>query len=259
MPDSRPFCGSLTCSDIYFASKDNFGADRAVAEKLLEVYPPIAETVPESRRFMGRAVTWLAGQGTTQFIDLGAGLPTAPNTHETAQATNPEAAVAYIDNDPIVISHLRALLANHNDRVAVIPADLRDRDAILGDPELASVIDLDKPVCVAMGMVLHFFAPDEAASVVRDYMSAVAPGSYLVATIASGKGPLAATFFETYNASGFSTMYNHTSEQFASFFADLDILPPGLADARRIRPGWSDLVPSRKRPDRVLAGIARVP
>jgi O-methyltransferase involved in polyketide biosynthesis len=249
--------------DYLLGGKDNFAADRAVAEKLLAVYPPIAETVPESRRFMGRAVTWLAGQGVSQFIDLGAGLPTTPNTHETARAANPEAAVAYIDNDPIVISHLRALLAIHDDQVAVVSGDLRDRDVILADPELTSVIDLDKPVCVAMGMVLHFFPTDfptdVAARVVRSYMSAVAPGSYLVATIASGKGPLAGTFYETYNASGFATMYNHTSAQFASFFAGLDIVPPGLADARRIRPGWTDLVPSPKRPDRVLAGIARVP
>lgn len=245
--------------DYLLGGKDNFAADRVVAEKLLAIYPPIAETVPESRRFVGRAVTWLAGQGVPQFIDLGAGLPTAPNTHETARAANPEATVAYIDNDPVVISHLRALLAIHDDQVAVVAGDLRDRDAILGNPELTSVIDLNKPVCVALGMVLHFFSPGEAASVVRRYMSAVAPGSYLLATIASGKGPLAATFYETYNASGFTTMYNHTSAQFASFFADLDILPPGLADARRIRPGWSDPVPSRKRPDRVLAGIARVP
>jgi S-adenosyl methyltransferase len=243
--------------DYLLGGKDNFAADRAVADKLLAVYPPIAETIPESRRFMERAVTWLAGQrGVAQFIDLGAGLPTAPNTHETAQDANPESTVAYVDNDPIVISHLGALLANHNDRVVVISADVADREVILRDPRLTSVIDLSKPVCVAMGMMLHFFTADAAAELVKHYMSAVAPGSYLVATIASGKGPLADTFYQTYNADGFATMYNHTSAQFASFFADLEIMPPGLADARRIRPGWNDLAPSRKRPDRVLAGIA---
>jgi S-adenosyl methyltransferase len=88
-------------------------------------------------------------------------------------------------------------------------------------------------------------------------MSAVAPGSYLIATIASGKGKLAGRFYETYNASGFATMYNHTSADFASFFGDLEIMPPGLGDARRIRPGWSEMTPAPKRPDRVLAGIAR--
>jgi hypothetical protein len=246
--------------DYLLGGKDNFAADRVVADKLLAVYPPAAETVPESRRFMERAVAWLVGrQGVAQFIDLGAGLPTAPNTHETAQQVCPEATVAYVDNDPIVVLHLRALLANHNDRVAVVDADVADRDAILRDPGLTSVIDLSKPVCVAMGMILHFFPADTAAILVKRYMSALAPGSYLVATIASGKGPLADTFYETYNAWGFATMHNHTSAQFASFFDGLEIMSPGLADARRIRPGWSDLSPSRKRPDRVLAGIARVP
>jgi hypothetical protein len=126
-----------------------------------------------------RAVTWVAGQGITQFIDLGAGLPTAPNTHATAQAVSPAAAVAYVDNDPVVISHLTALLAHHADRAAVI--------------------------------------------------------------------------------AGFATMYNHKSADFASFFGDLEIMPPGLGDARRIRPGWSELTSVPRRPDRILAGIARVP
>ena len=243
--------------DYLLGGKDNFAADRAVAEKLLAVYPPIVETVPESRRFVERAVTWVAGQGVTQFIDLGAGLPTEPNTHETAQTASPEATVAYIDDDPIVISHLTALLAHHNDRVGVIPGDLRDRDAILDAPELRAVIDLSRPVCVIMGMILHFDTADAGAGLVKRYMSAVAPGSYLIATIASGKGTLAGEFYQTYNASGFATMYNHTSAEFESFFGDLEIIPPGLDDARRIRPGWCELAPSPRRPDRVLAGIAR--
>ena len=243
--------------DYLLGGKDNFAADRAVAEELLAVYPPIIETVPESRRFVERAVTWVSRQGITQFIDLGAGLPTAPNTHETALTANPGATVAYVDNDPVVISHLTALLAHHDDRIAVIPGDLRDRDAILGVPGLSAVIDLSKPVCVILGMILHFDTAAAGAGLVKRYMSVVAPGSYLIATIASGKGTLAGKFYETYNANGFATMYNHTSADFASFFGDLEIMPPGLGDARRIRPGWSEMVPAPKRPDRVLAGIAR--
>jgi hypothetical protein len=244
--------------DYLLGGKDNFAADRAVGEKLLAVYPPIIETVPESRRFVERAVTWVAGQGITQFIDLGAGLPTAPNTHVTAQTASPAAAVAYVDNDPVVISHLTALLAHHSDRVAVISGDLHDRDAILGATRLRAVIDLAKPVCVIMGMILHFDTAGAAAGLVKRYMSAVAPGSYLIATIASGKGTLAGEFYETYNASGFATMYNHTSGDFASFFSDLEVMPPGLGDARRIRPGWRELASAPRRPDRVLAGIARL-
>jgi O-methyltransferase involved in polyketide biosynthesis len=245
--------------DFLLGGKDNFAADRAVAQKLLAVYPPIIETVPESRRFAERAVTWVAGQGITQFIDLGAGLPTAPNTHVTAQAASPAAAVAYVDNDPVVISHLAALLAHHSARVAVISGDLHDRDAILGATGLRAVIDLSKPVCVVMGMILHFDTADAAAGLVKRYMSAAAPGSHLIATIASGKGSLAGRFYETYNASGFATMYNHTPADFASFFGDLEVIPPGLGDARQIRPGWSELSTAAKRPDRILAGIARVP
>jgi hypothetical protein len=176
----------------------------------------------------------------------------------TVQEASPAAAVAYVDNDPVVISHLTALLAYHSDRVAVISGDLRDRDAILGAAELRAVIDLSKPVCVIMGMILHFETADAAAGLVKRYMSAVAPGSYLIATIASGKGPRAEEFYETYNASGFAAMYNHTSTDFASFFGDLEIVPPGLGDSRRIRPGWSELASAPKRPDRIVAGIARV-
>ena len=245
--------------DYLLGGKDNFAADREVAEKLLAVYPPIIETVPESRRFVERAVSWAAAeQGITQFIDLGAGLPTAPNTHETAQAASPAAMIAYVDSDPVVISHLTALLAQHNDRVAVTYADLRDHEAILGDPGLRAVIDLGRPVCVVMGMILHFETAGAASALVKRYMSAVVPGSCLIATIASGKGSLAGEFYRTYNASGFATMYNHAPAAFASFFDDLEIIAPGRGDARQIRPGWSDLLPAPKRPDRVLAGIARV-
>jgi O-methyltransferase involved in polyketide biosynthesis len=244
--------------DYLLGGKDNFAADRAVAQKLIAVYPPIIETVPESRRFAERAVTWVAEQGVTQFIDLGAGLPTAPNTHVTAQAASPGAAVAYVDNDPVVISHLTALLAHHSNRVTAISGDLHDRDAILGAAELRAVIDLGRPVCVVMGMILHFETAEAAAGLVQRYMSAVAPGSYLIATIASGKGSRADEFYQAYNAGGFATMYNHTSAEFAAFFGDLEIIPPGLGDARRIRPGWSELGSAPRRPDRILAGLARV-
>src|ERR1700730_18795484 len=153
--------------DYLLGGKDNFAADREVAERLLAVYPPILETVPESRRFVERAVTWVAGQGITQFIDLGAGLPTAPNTHVTAQEASPGAAIAYVDNDPVVISHLTALLAHHGDRVAVISGDLHDCNAILSDADLRAVINLRTPACVVMGMVLHFDTLEAAAGLVK--------------------------------------------------------------------------------------------
>ena len=188
----------------------------------------------------------MAGQGITQFIDLGAGLPTSPNTHVTAQEASPAATVAYVDNDPVVISHLTALLAHHSDRIAVISGDLRDRDVILGAPGLRAVIDLSKPVCVIMGMILHFETADAAAGLVKRYMSAVAPGSYLIATVASGKGARAEEFYQTYNASGFAAMYNHTSADFASFFGGLEIVPPDWATRGGSVPAGAS---SRRRPN----------
>ena len=160
--------------DYLLGGKENFVAGRAVAEKLVAVYPPILETVPETRRFTERAITWVAGRGITQFINLGAGLPTVPSTHATAQAASPAAAVAYVDNDLVVTSHLTALLAHHADRVAVIAGDLRDRDAILGAAGLRAVIDLGQPACVIMGMILHF-EPADAAGYWRHRPRAAGP------------------------------------------------------------------------------------
>jgi O-methyltransferase involved in polyketide biosynthesis len=232
--------------------------DRAAAERFIELVPEVPRIAKANRQFLARCVRFLAQSGVRQFIDLGAGLPTAPNTHVTAQQASPGAAVAYVDNDPVVISHLTALLAHHGDRVAVVPGDLHDQEAILSAAGLRAVIDLGAPVCVIMGMILHFDTADAAAGLVKRYMSAVAPGSYLIATIASGKGVRAAEFYQTYNASGFAAMYNHSSADFASFFHGMEIIPPGLGDTRRIHPGWSKFTAAPKRPDRIVAGIARV-
>ena len=156
----------------------------------------------------------------------------------------------------MVISHLTALLAHHSDQVAVISGDLRDRDAILAAPGLRAVIDLSQPVCVIMAMILHFETADAAAGLVKRYMSAVRRAA-TCRHHRVGKGSRAEEFYRTYNASGFAAMYNHTPADFASFFGDLEIVPPGLGDSRRILPGWSDLS-APKRPDRIVAGIARV-
>jgi len=260
VPDFDPTTPSIArVYDYLLDGKDNFAVDREVAQRMMAVAPLTAEVTRENRQFLTRAVAWAANRGITQFIDLGCGLPTAPNTHVTAQAASPAAAAAYVDNDPVVLSHLTALLAHHSDRVAVIAGDLHDRDAVLGATGLRAVIDLSKPVCVVMGMILHFDTAHAAAGLVKRYMSAAVPGSCLIATIASGKGSLAGRFYQTYNASGFATMYNHSSADFASFFGDLEIIPPGLGDARQIHPGWGELATAAKRPDRILAGIARVP
>ncbi len=134
--------------------KDHFPSDRAEADLLLEIYPPLAEMVKENRAFIAEAVTWAATEGVGQFIDLGAGLPAPPAVHETAQAVLPGARVAYVDLDPMVLSHARALLADPG--VAAVAADLRDPAAVLADHDLRAVINPAEPVCVILGAVLHF-------------------------------------------------------------------------------------------------------
>lgn len=148
--------------DYWLDGKDNFEADRALAEDMLAIFPGLRQLVRENRQFIVRAVSWVAGQGITQFIDVGAGLPTSPSTHESVQSVDAAAVVAYVDNDPMVVSHARALLAKGSTGVIVAEGDLREPAKVLGNPELASVIDLNQPVCLVLAAVLHLM--DSAAA-----------------------------------------------------------------------------------------------
>ncbi len=139
--------------DFYLGGKDHLAADRAIA--ILGKFPEVAQIAPADRAFQGRAVAYAAARGITQFVDLGAGLPTEPATHDTAHAICPDAQVAYVDHDELVLAHARALLAV-DDNIAVVPADLREAGTVLTDPALLHVIDLDQPVCILLVSVLHF-------------------------------------------------------------------------------------------------------
>jgi O-methyltransferase involved in polyketide biosynthesis len=165
--------------DYWLGGKDNFSADRAEAERLLGIYPPVRELVRENRAFIIRAVSWAARQGTGQFLDLGAGLPACPAVHQAARQVMPAATVAYADVDPVVLSHARALLAT-SDGVSAVAADLRDPGAVLADPELRAVIDPTRPVCVIFGAVLHFMDAAAARAVTAGYARGMAPGSCLI-------------------------------------------------------------------------------
>jgi hypothetical protein len=143
MADFDPRASSIARVYNYIlGGKDNFAADREVAERLMAVAPLTVEVSRENRQFLARAVTWTASQGTGQFIDLGCGMPTVPNTHETAQAIIPAARVAYIDNDPVVLTHLRALAEHGNPGVTVVDSDVREPDAIIA--AIQDDIDLER-------------------------------------------------------------------------------------------------------------------
>src|SRR6266540_721410 len=141
--------------DYLLGGKDNFPADREVAEQVIAVAPTARDVTRQNRAFLRRAVRFLAGEaGVRQFLDIGSGLPTQGNVHEIAQAIAPDTCVVYVDNDPIVVTHGRALLAGDN--TAVIKADLREPDAIVGHPKVREVIDFDRPIAVLLVSVLHF-------------------------------------------------------------------------------------------------------
>jgi hypothetical protein len=172
--------------DYYLGGKDNFAADRELAGEMLALYPPSAQMARENRQFLGKAVAYVAGQGIGQFIDVGAGLPTAMNTHDVAGRINSAAKIAYVDNDPVVLSHARALLATAAGVVA-LRGDMRDPGAILTDPGLTGLISLTDPVCVLLAGVLHFADAGTARQVATAFTGAIPAGSYVIISVGTGE------------------------------------------------------------------------
>jgi len=241
--------------DYFLGGKDNFAADRELGERLIGMVPSTPLTLRDNKRFLAQAVTWVAEQGISQFIDVGAGMPTSPSTHETAQAVVPGARVAYIDNDPVVLSHLVALSAKGNKGVTVVDGDVRDADTILR--AVADGIDLNEPACVMMGSLLHFFAPQDARDLVARYAGALAPGSYVILTMGIASGEGAEKFIRLYSE-GPSRLHQHSPEDFATFFGPLELVPPGIGDARTYRPGLAEVPAAPPRDGWMIVGIARV-
>jgi len=171
--------------DYYLGGSNNFEADRIVAEQLRQGLPELSDAAWANRGFHQRAAGWLADKGVRQFIDLGAGLPTQGNTHEVVQRTS-DARVVYVDHDPMVLAHASQLLSG-TPATALVLADLRDPDSVLGHDNLRELIDFEEPAGLLMTAVLHFVADSaDPWGLVQRYMSALAPGSYLVLSHATG-------------------------------------------------------------------------
>jgi O-methyltransferase involved in polyketide biosynthesis len=241
--------------DYWLGGKDNFAADRELGNQLTALVPSTPITLRENKEFLGRAVAWVASQGVRQFIDLGAGMPTSPATHETAQAAGTGVRVVYVDNDPVVLAHLNALAATGNPGVTVVNGDIREPDTVL--PAVAKGVDLTRPACVVMGSLLHFFAPETGRDLVARYTGSLAAGSYLVLSMGIASGEAAEKFFRMYSE-GPSKLYQHSPEDFAAFFGSLELVPPGIGDARTWRPGWADVPAAAPREGWMIVGIARV-
>jgi S-adenosyl methyltransferase len=226
--------------DYWLGGKDNFEADRIAGEATIAAYPAIRASARANRAFLVRSVRYLAAEaGLRQFLDIGTGLPTANNTHEVAQSVAPESRIVYVDNDPLVLSHARALLSSSPEGVtAYLEADLRDTDRIL---ELAAeVLDFTRPVAIMLLAILHYIPDlDEAQRIVARLVSAVPSGSYLVISHAASDIDPAEMAEMIKRMNEHLAEGNHVGrprEVVAKFFAGLDLMGPGVVKVTEWRP-----------------------
>jgi hypothetical protein len=217
--------------DALLGGKDNFAVDREQAAKLLSVFPQAGQLARESREFQRRAVTLVASAGVRQFLDIGCGLPTTPATHEVAQQVQPSSAVVYADNDELVMSHARNLLARAPGVVAVA-GDLAQPDDILYDWHVRQALDFRQPVAIVLTMILHFFDAKTARTICDRLADEIAPGSYLIVSTGHLDGHTGQQFTAEYQP---GRLHHHGQDDIAGFLAGLDLLQPGIIDARAWR------------------------
>lgn len=226
--------------DFWLGGKTNFPPDRALGEAFEQAIPSIKVMARENRRFLGRAVRYLAGEaGIRQFLDIGTGIPTEGNTHEVAQAAAPDSRVVYVDNDPIVLAHARALMdSTGSGRTAYLHADLMEPEKILADPALARTLDLDQPVGLTLVAVLMLIADrDDPWAKARVLMDALAPGSYMAITHpGTDFNPTAMAAVVEAAAKGNMTLVPRTREEVARFFGDWELVDPGVVPVMGWRP-----------------------
>jgi hypothetical protein len=246
--------------DYWLGGKDNFAADRELGERTIQAYPNIVFSVRANRAFLARAVRFLAQeQGIRQFLDIGTGIPTANNTHEVAQRHAPSSHIVYVDNDPIVLSHAKALLKSHPDGAcAYLDADINDPEAILASAE--RTLDFTKPVAVMLIAVLQFVRDDmQASRIVNHLMRAFTAGSFL--TISHPASDIdAEQITEAARRLNESNMAEKRKLRdriaVTRFFDGLELVEPGVVRAAEWRPD-SEL--QARSPAGLWAGIARKP
>ncbi|WP_033318969.1 SAM-dependent methyltransferase [Streptomyces yerevanensis] len=223
--------------NYFVGGKDNYEVDREIGDHIKEIFPGLVDVARTSRQFLGRAVRHLAGeQGIRQFLDIGTGLPTADNTHEVAQSVAPDSRIVYVDNDPMVLAHARALLTSTPEgETAYIDADFYEPEAIL--KAAASTLDFSKPVALMILNTLgHVADYDQARALVARLMAGLPSGSYLVISdsTATSEGMIAAS--NAYNESGAVPYYVRSVEEIAGFFDGLELAEPGVVQVTEWRP-----------------------
>jgi O-methyltransferase involved in polyketide biosynthesis len=244
--------------NYWLGGKDHFAADRAVGDRVRESFPEIVDIARSSREFLVRAVGYLAGTaGVDQFLDIGTGLPSFDNTHEVAQRFVPRARIVYVDYDPLVLVHARALLTSSPEGVTqYIEADVRDPDTILDGA--ARTLDFSRPVALMMlGILGHVLDYDEARSIASRLIAALPSGSYLVVGDGTNVVNREARDAGTHaSVEGGMPYASRTPEQIAGYFTDLELVEPGVVSAPRWRPDPAAGVPAEVDE---FCGVARKP
>ena len=234
--------------DAALNGKDNFEIDREVLRQVATVAPQVNDLAWSNRNFLIRACRFLAGQaGITQYLDCGSGLPTAENTHQVVQRFQPEAKVLYIDNDPVVLAHGRALL-EENENTLFVSADIFDPDDVLSLSEVNDFLDFSQPIALIHNGTLHHYVGNDGPQIMKKYVDAVVPGSYtVIAHFYDPETPdhsaVARAMEEKFTHSPMGSGVFRTREQLLEFFPDQELVPPGLVlcddwwpDGPRVKP-----------------------
>ncbi|GAA3647296.1 SAM-dependent methyltransferase [Nonomuraea antimicrobica] len=240
----------------WLGGKDNYAADREVGDQILMVAPELAVIARAERQFLGRVVRMAVDAGIRQFLDIGTGVPTADNTHEVAQRAAPESAIVYVDNDPIVLAHARALLRGTKaGTTAYLDADLRDPETILRDAR--ATLAFDRPVCLLLLGILEFVPGlDHAYEIVRTLTGALPSGS-LLAIASSVRSPAMDEAATLWNGGGGTTITLRSPKELEGFLEGMEVLEPGVVSL----PGWRP-EPGTQYTDREVSqygGVARKP
>jgi hypothetical protein len=223
--------------NYWLGGKDNYEVDRLAGDQFSGIYPGIVDIARADRAFLGRVIRYVAGEaGVRQFLDVGTGLPTADNTHQVAQRVAPESRIVYVDNDPLVLAHARALLTSSLEgTTSYVDADMSDAEKVLS--EAAQWLDLSQPVALTfMGVLGHVVDYDQARSIVNALLDGLPSGSYLSINDSVNTSEALEEALRVYEASGAVPYRTRTPEQFAGYFERLDLVEPGVVNVDDWRP-----------------------
>ncbi|MEO3809006.1 SAM-dependent methyltransferase [Sphaerisporangium sp. B11E5] len=247
--------------DYFLGGKDNLPVDREAAQQVLRYVPEVPIGIRENRAFLQRAVRYLAGQGIRQFLDIGAGLPTQRNVHQVAGEYAPGARTVYVDNDPQVLAHARALLQD-SPLVLVVEGDLRDPGRIMDDPDVRAHLDFSQPIAVLLLAIVHFVPDsDDPVGIIARIKESLVPGSHLALShVVIDERPQAAPGVERVYQSASAPFVARMSDEVTPFFDGLELAEPGIVNLHEWRPDTHHFTPRLEQVGAYfLCGVGRIP